>query len=214
MTHAASGQNAFSVSDTGVLVYASGATGLNQPTWFSRSGEVEGTVGPVGSYLTMALSPDGRRVVHGRREPGSTNISLMITELGTGHARRLTFHRDLDGTWPPDMSRIVFGSTRQGVASLFEVPVTGGVERVLLRRPAGPIVPDDWAPDGGVILYHVGGDNRLWACRFPATASRSSLSRRRPQASSRRRSPRTADGSPATAASRAGRRPDPRRGPP
>jgi Tol biopolymer transport system component len=162
MTDARLGSSGFSVSDRGVLLFARGAVGLNQLTWFARDGQIIGTVSIAGSYATLALSPDGRKVVYGRREPGTTNVSLLVTDLVTGATKRLTFGRDLDGTWSPDMSRIVYASTRAGhTTSIYEVPAAGGVQR-LVKADSQPLAPDDWSPDGRLLLYHSDGDLRAW----------------------------------------------------
>src|SRR5262249_55506056 len=59
----------FSVSQTGVLVYETGST-LSQFTWFDRTGVSTGVIGDPATYSTMALSPDGNKLVYGRRETG------------------------------------------------------------------------------------------------------------------------------------------------
>src|SRR5205823_7526165 len=50
----------FSVSDTGVLLYARGGTLSEQLTWFDRTGKSLGKVGDPASYANLALSPDER----------------------------------------------------------------------------------------------------------------------------------------------------------
>ncbi len=52
-------RGAFSVSETGVLTYSSGAN-LRELVWFNRSGQEIGRVGSPDSYDYPSLSPDGK----------------------------------------------------------------------------------------------------------------------------------------------------------
>ncbi|MBL8207762.1 MAG: PD40 domain-containing protein [Blastocatellia bacterium] len=64
------GNGFFSVSDNGSLVYDPNTlTDTRQLTWLDRTGKPLGTVGPVGEYESPSLSPDGKRVAVGRRDP-------------------------------------------------------------------------------------------------------------------------------------------------
>jgi Tol biopolymer transport system component len=158
---------AFSVAETGVLVYQTGAV-LAQFTWFTRSGQPAGTVAAPGGFFTMALAPDGTRMVYNRLADDGIGTNLWITDLARSVTSRLTFgdYTDSDGTWSPDMSRIVYSSTRQDGKSLgknlYELPAAGGVERLLLKSDGPQLAPDDWSPDGRFILYHP-GSTELWA---------------------------------------------------
>ena len=153
---------AFSVSDTGVIVYQTG-TALSQLTWFTRSGQANETVAAPGTFQTMAISPDGKRLIYGRRPDDGQGQNLWITDLTRGVTTRMTFGdtTDSDGAWSPDMSRIAYASVRQGGKSLYEMPSAGGAERLLLSVQGAAVSIDDWSPDGRFILYHV--PTELWA---------------------------------------------------
>ena len=158
------GRAGFSVSEAGVLIVASGEIGRSQFTWFTRAGQPDGTVGNPDAYYTVGLSPDGRKVVYGLRESAGTQ-SLWVTDLVRTVTTRLTFgaSRDSDGTWSPDMSRIAYASIRKGDKSLYEVPASGGIERLILKAEGRSRSIDDWSPDGRFILYHLDGARELWA---------------------------------------------------
>ena len=156
------GRASYSVSDS-ALVFTSGDVGLTQFTWFRRSGQPEQTIGEPGVHFTMALAGDGGRLVYGRREDNGT--SLWIADLIRGVTMRVTFGgaRDSDGTWSPDGSRLAFASVRQGEKSLYEIPATGGIERLVLKAEGRAQSVDDWSPDGRFILYHTDSTGELWA---------------------------------------------------
>ena len=85
------GRAAFSVSQTGVLAYTSGGNRRNaQFTRFSRAGQQLATVGEIGPYSTVSISPDERSIVSARVDPnGSQNLWVM--ELARNVTTRLTF---------------------------------------------------------------------------------------------------------------------------
>jgi len=90
------------VASTDVLAYVSGA--ITQPgnvqggiqgqlTWFDRTGKILGAFGDPGSYRTLALSPDGKRVAFDRADPRNAGIrNIWIYEFGRGVATRFTFN--------------------------------------------------------------------------------------------------------------------------
>ena len=55
----------FACSTSGTIVYQS-HEGVRRMTWFDRSGQAMGTVGPPGRYLGLRISPDGKRLAFSR----------------------------------------------------------------------------------------------------------------------------------------------------
>ena len=138
---------AFSVSDTGVLVYRSGDAPQSQLIWFSRAGTSLGAVGPPGEYHHPALSPDGTRVAI---ERGSADRwhSLWVIDLPRDTMSRLTFDSDHNPIWSPDGRTIVFNSARHG-GGLYRIPADAPGQDELLGTMS---VPQAWSPDGGTIV--------------------------------------------------------------
>ena len=62
----------FSVSRTGTLVYQAHKD-LAALVWFDRAGAELGPVGPQGDYLSMRISPEGRRAIFARWDPQAGN---------------------------------------------------------------------------------------------------------------------------------------------
>src|SRR5262249_32527668 len=68
----------FTVSDSGVLVFASGGETVNaQLDWHDRTGKRISQVGPVGNHVSLWLSPDEKRVAVERLEKGLGDIWLI-----------------------------------------------------------------------------------------------------------------------------------------
>lgn len=110
------------------------------------------------------FSPDGSLVAFSSNRDG--NYDVFVVAAAGGRPRQLTFHTadDMVVGWAPDGSRILFTSTRNRgafptVATLFEVPVKGGMEQS---------VPTDW----GTSASYASDGAKLAFTRHPAVWSR------------------------------------------
>ncbi|MBZ5621935.1 MAG: DPP IV N-terminal domain-containing protein [Acidobacteriia bacterium] len=101
------------------------------------------------------FSPDGQWIAFSSNRGG--NYDVYLVPVTGGEPRQLTFHSADDNVvgWTPDGKKIVFSSTRgngafPSVATLWEVPVDGGIERA---------VDTDWgayasySPDGKKLAF-------------------------------------------------------------
>jgi Tol biopolymer transport system component len=158
----------FSASSGPVLAYrGGGGTGGVQLEWRDRRGTPLGTVGDPGDYGQITLSPDGKRAaVEVRGEEGT---DLWVIDIGRGVASRLTDDPgdELDPVWSPDSQELAYGSNRGGEHFLFRKGLRGG--------PAVPVPgargtdnasrdrPEDWSPDGTVLLCKKINGTTVWA---------------------------------------------------
>jgi dipeptidyl aminopeptidase/acylaminoacyl peptidase len=136
----------FTVSETGSLVYWSGAAG-RQLVWRDRSGKTLGTLGaPDATLAAPRLSADGRVAVF-RAVQGNQDIWV----LDGARATRITSAPGLDRSpvWSPDGGRVAFDSAPEGgKRNLYVKPPTGaGTEQLLLESAQGKVVTD-WSQDG------------------------------------------------------------------
>ncbi len=101
------------------------------------------------------FSPDGQWIAFSSNREG--NYDVYVVAAAGGEPRQLTFNSANDDVvgWTPDGKRIIFSSTRGNgafptVATLWEVPVDGGIERAL---------DTDWgayasySPDGAKLAF-------------------------------------------------------------
>jgi tricorn protease len=101
------------------------------------------------------FSPDGQSIAFSSNREG--NYDVYVVPVAGGEPRKLTFHTADDSVvgWTPDGKRVVFSSVRgngafPSVATLWEVPVDGGIERA---------VETDWgayasySPDGAKLAF-------------------------------------------------------------
>jgi eukaryotic-like serine/threonine-protein kinase len=158
----ATASGAFSVSDTGMVAYRTGAAGgRRQLGWFDRTGKALGPLGaPDENYPSSPrISPDGRRVAVHRTVQGNRDIWL----LDGARASRFTFDAAFDRfpAWSPDGDRIAFDSNRKGVSNLYIKSVGGDDEELLLESAQNKFV-NDWSRDGRFLLFMSGEPTELW----------------------------------------------------
>jgi dipeptidyl aminopeptidase/acylaminoacyl peptidase len=156
-----SARAAFSVSDAGVLTTASGDAGaLSRFAWFDRTGRpLEVPTSEVGPYRNFDLSPDERQIAVSRAG------DIWLLDVARGLLSRFTSDPTLEGdpVWSSDSRRLVYTSSRSGQTDLFEKPIGGGAETLLVASDE-PKYPEDWSSDGRYIIYlsPIGG-RRFWA---------------------------------------------------
>lgn len=168
------GGAAFSVSDTGVLIYRTGGVAATQLTWVDRSGRPLGTVGPPGAYRNPALSPDGARVAVEMTDVQRRTQDIWLVELARGASSRFTFdpQNDIYPAWSPDGSRIAFGSDRGDDFSMYLKPSNGATSEQLLLETPGGSAPYSWSPDGQFIVFRAGRVEPKCTCAvFPMPAA-------------------------------------------
>jgi serine/threonine-protein kinase len=150
---------AYTVSETGSLVYQTGSTGsagVTEPVWVTRSGTVEpidpgwrfdSGVGLGGSY-GWHLSPDGTRAAVTRVV--DDNRDIWIKELPDGPFRRLTTDPEAETSpfWSPGGDVVAYNMGGQGTEVWRRrADGTGSSER-LLGATGGLVVQGRWSPDG------------------------------------------------------------------
>jgi eukaryotic-like serine/threonine-protein kinase len=148
----------FSVSGNGVLAYRSlpAYRGPRQLTWFDRQGKKVGVVGPPGSYTSLALLSDGKKIAVSQMNVQATNIDIWQLDVARGVPARVTFDPAIEvcPAWLPDGNRVVFASTRDGFASLYQKQASGaGREEELLKDPHSRKCAYDVSSDGRFVLY-------------------------------------------------------------
>ena len=100
------------------------------------------------------FSPDGRWIAFSATYDNNTDV--YVVPVDGGQPRRLTWHpaADLVTGWSPDSKRVLFTSNREIANSrssqLFEVPLTGGYEKKLMKAVA---VEGVWSADGKRLAY-------------------------------------------------------------
>jgi len=153
---------AYSLSDTGLLVFDSGSGAVNsQLTWFEVGGKKLGTVGEPAEFLSISISPDGKRAL--ATIQGNVPESIWMYDLNRGTASRFTPGSEEAFTplWSPDGRLVIYtGQTRH----LYLQASDGISEAQKLQAGSITNVPSSWSPDGRLVVFATqtsqGGD--LW----------------------------------------------------
>jgi serine/threonine protein kinase len=141
----------FSLSQNGVLVFASGAAGGNrQLTWLDPTGKPVGTIGQPSPVLfdEPEISPDGGTVAF-----ETHSFDIWLHDLTRGGDSRFTFTpgRAAYPVWSPDGSQIAFGAPGAG-SIVYQRATKGQAQDVALDSDARVKRPSDWSRDGRYII--------------------------------------------------------------
>jgi Tol biopolymer transport system component len=154
----ANGRAAFAVSETGTVIYRSGAAATKQRfAWFDRSGKEVGSVGEPGAFTgNFALSPDAKQLAVSIVEANRSDLWVM--DLSSGVTSRFT-HDDLgsasgrDVVWSPDGLQLAYTTHIKGNQDISMKKASGvGQEELLVGSPNAEFV-EDWSADGKYIVY-------------------------------------------------------------
>ena len=156
----------FGLSNTGRLVYQSNeAIRRSRLTWFDLDGKPLGSVGEAANFFTVALSPDGRRVVATVMGDKNTRPEIRLYDLERGVGSRFTFGEQGANfpSWSPDGKSIAYGDPGSGVRIK---AADGSSESKLILPQKANIWPLSWSADGKRMLLRIqdnkGGGVNLW----------------------------------------------------
>jgi eukaryotic-like serine/threonine-protein kinase len=160
---------AFTVSGN-VLAYqtASPVTpGQSRLAWLDHEGRPRGTLGDVGDYGDVELSPDGKRVVVSVAATSPPTRDLWLIDVARALRTRVTSDPgdDVSPVWSPDSRRIIYASRRNGRFAMFEKDIDdGGREQLILANATADYTPTSWSPDARHLLYSTttSGVSQLW----------------------------------------------------
>jgi Tol biopolymer transport system component/predicted Ser/Thr protein kinase len=151
-------RGALSASENGVLVYASGGSGLKtRLVWYDRTGKPVGDpIGDPAAYDGVWISPDGKRFAASIKDAGTGIADIWLGDFARGSLTRFTFGPGPVGTavWSPDGSRIAFSRLERGVQTgIFVKPVSGSGQEEALLHSEGSAFPASWSRDGRFLSY-------------------------------------------------------------
>jgi hypothetical protein len=147
---AATGVNALSSSDAGLIAFRPQRDTLLQFEWLDAGGRSLGRVGPPASYGSFSLSADGTRIVARLLMSDRTGAApgLSVIDIARGVASQMAFGGGAvsDPVWTVDGTRVLY---RRGRQMLSQSPYASDVS--ILREEAA--YPDAVSPDGQWIVF-------------------------------------------------------------
>jgi Tol biopolymer transport system component len=106
-----------------------------------------------GPYLSISLSPDGRRLLYQSEVGDGDHTDLFVLAVGSGRRTRLTTGGgSYTPAWSPDGSMIAYSRAEEIVV----IPATGGPVRRITRCRLPDCIGDlrpSWSPDGSQLAF-------------------------------------------------------------
>ena len=174
------GRGFYAVSQTGTLVYRTGAGGGSMtPVWVDRDGtarEIDPgwTLGASTILSSLALSPEGDRLAISVSAPGANDIWLK--QLDEGPLSRFTFEGTLNtrSAWSRDGQSLTFSSNRGGGRDVWTKRADGSGTADLVLDTEPGIMEAFYSRDGAWLIFRQGvvgqGGGDIYAIR-PGTDS-------------------------------------------
>jgi serine/threonine protein kinase/Tol biopolymer transport system component len=160
--------SAFSVSDSGALIYQAGVSGggNSRVVWSDRSGKQTTVLNDSAPYRDLWLSPDGTHASASLFNSDLGGSDIWIVDVMRGLRTRFSFDLadEFSGVWSSESADIVFNSRRKGRLDLYRKAVRGAGEEVLLADQFDK-TPTSWSSDGQFILYNAtmsGTQSDVW----------------------------------------------------
>ncbi|MDQ2970417.1 MAG: hypothetical protein M3R34_04685, partial [Acidobacteriota bacterium] len=125
--------------------------------WVDRKGRELGTLGGIGVYEDVRVSPEGEKVAVTLRDPShGENQDVWVLDASRGTGSRITSERtdEFDPAWFPNAERLVYVSDHAGFYDIYERPASGGAEKTLVKTKQDKILPTV-SPDGLHLLMSV-----------------------------------------------------------
>ena len=154
--------NRLSVSTAGNRVAYQLWSPRRRLVWVDRKGRELGTLGAVGGYEDIRISPDGRRIAAAVRDPAhGQNLDVWVLDAARGTGSRVTSERtdEFNPAWFPGGERLAYASDHAGFYDLYERPANGGAEKTLVRTKHDKTFPTVSAD--GNLLYGL-SDGAVW----------------------------------------------------
>jgi eukaryotic-like serine/threonine-protein kinase len=144
----------FSVSQNGALVYRPDYSPKYQMTWLDKNGGEAGKLGEPDYYSGASISPDGRRILVTRVQPGAKR-DLWLIDSQRGSPSRATFDPEgaIFGIWSPDGASVTVS-----LANGFEIRkilLQGNIAEQLIAPDQISKYPTDWTADGQTLILTV-----------------------------------------------------------
>ncbi len=143
----------FSVSDNGVLVYATGMGAMgSRLRWYDiKTGQPSGEpMGDSAEYRDLAVSRDGSRIAATIADP-STGLPAIWLIDPRGVRTRFTFGAPAFGcVYSPDGTRIAYAKS----SGIYARPASGGGAEECLYSSDAQLGPTDWSRDGRFIAFN------------------------------------------------------------
>jgi Tol biopolymer transport system component len=154
------------VSSTGVLLY-SASNALNQLTWVDRNGKILGPLAEPAPYGQFRFSPDGRRLIFDRQNPGGSDLWIMDVDRAVSTRFTAIPGISIVPVWSPDGRTILFSS--DSPFNMYRKDASGTSAEERLQKSPNRQFPNDWSQDDHWLLFEeiAGSHESVWVRPAP-----------------------------------------------
>jgi Tol biopolymer transport system component len=154
----------FWASDSGALVYATGNTRERQFRSFTRTGQMQASLGPPGFYATFDATADLSSVVAEVVKDGTSFTTLATVDAKHEAATPLTLgnQHDSDPRIGPDGDVVFARNSSDGPGLLRVSPARTGTVTIMPRGSLPVVWLEDWASDGSAVVFRSGANRDAW----------------------------------------------------
>jgi serine/threonine protein kinase len=148
----------FSVSQNGLLVYATEDDSKVQWSWLGTDGKQIGTMGEPGDFVRADISPNGKTALMSKRDV-SGGYSLWMYDIEHNAVSRFTFGErsgsEYGGRWSPDGKYVAFASNRESpdTYNTFVKLATGSQPETVVVKNGASSIPFDWSRQGLLAFF-------------------------------------------------------------
>ncbi|HEX9656572.1 MAG TPA: protein kinase [Bacteroidota bacterium] len=157
-------KGAFSVSNTGILVYLESTSSTREVYIADRRGAVVHRYPMKSPLYAMNFSLDGKKIVYDNDDRASQNQDIWVFDIARQVNTRFTFDNTIEilPMWSPDASQVVYTSFISGKGNLFLKDASGTKKEELLFSSGENMYTTDWSHDGKYLLLSVQGGKTKW----------------------------------------------------
>jgi serine/threonine protein kinase len=153
----------FSVSSNGLLAYSDASVLQTEPRWFDREGTVVSKVPAPGTYVQMAVPPNGNRVAALVHDNQTSLADIWMIEPGGISSRITSGGRSLSPIFSFDGAYVLYSDQHGDIYQ--KSSDGGGDEELIYKSNNEGKLPMDESRDGRFLLYGVYSDKTkddLW----------------------------------------------------
>ncbi len=150
-----SATGAFSVSETGALVYQASSMAPSRLVWLDRGGREVGAIGEPARYSSTSLSADGSNVSASIWNDSGSDRDIWLVDAQRGLRTRLTTGADDDTDPLPsaDGTRVAYSSRHGHVKGLYVRNPKDTTPPLKLIEDGFNKSPNAWSADGKLLLF-------------------------------------------------------------
>jgi Tol biopolymer transport system component len=144
-----------SVSNSGDLLYLSGALTQMRLVWYDRTGKPTApSIFSGVDQLGPSISPDGKTLAFSSGAPGAAS-DIWLRDLVRGTDIRLTSNggQNYSPVWSPNGDQLTFNSIALGRTDLIQKAANPSAQETRLLSDRSNVRPYQYSPDGKLIVY-------------------------------------------------------------